>query len=261
MGLSTIRKYHSTMRMSMKSLTNGGILYLLPGYLLKVLYLLPLLALWRILIQGGADSDGMSLHQFLTYTYMSTLLAPLLSIRTPLSDWLYDGLALTMFQRPMGLFGTVIAMTIGSSLPFFLLFSLPMAVLSPLFGVSLAPAGWWFLPSLLLCVSLGFAIDFIFACILIRMMNARYLVYCIRNALTWLLSGVFLPFAALPWGLGRLFELQPLGSLGGAVLGVYTGLSDPLPTLLLQVVWNLILWPIAIVYFRRSHERLVSHGG
>lgn len=254
-------KYLATARMTAQNQTNAGILYLLPGYAIRVLYLIPLLFLWRVLMGQGVDADGMTLAQFLTYTYMSNLLGDLLSVKTPLSDWLYDGEALSYFQRPLSIYGHVVAQSLGSIAPFLLFFTLPMAVLSPLFGVSLLPASLWAIPSLILCVSLGFAIDFLFACLLIRMMNARWLVTNIRNSLVWLFSGSFLPMAILPFNMGAVLKYLPLASMGGAPLGIYTGLSEPVSTLLIQVFWNLVLWPLVILAFNKSTERMVSHGG
>ena len=43
-------KYIKIAQMSAQDLTNGGVAYLLPNYLLKVLYLIPLLFLWRSLV-------------------------------------------------------------------------------------------------------------------------------------------------------------------------------------------------------------------
>jgi ABC-2 type transport system permease protein len=258
--LIMILKYIKTAQMTAQSQTNGGIFYLLLGYLLRGIYLIPLLFLWRSLMSSGVDS-GMSLQQILTYTYISTLIGDLLVIRSRLSDWLYEGLVISLFQRPITIFGQVIFQTLGECVPLLLLFSLPMALVAPLFGVSLMPVSLWFIPSLVLCISLGFAIDFMFACLLIRLMNARWLVTVIRNAVVWLFSGSFIPFVALPFGIGNVFSYLPFGSLGGAPLSIYTGLSKPIKIILIQLFWNLILWPFAIYTFKKSQERLVSHGG
>ncbi len=255
-----IKKYLATAIMAAKSQTNAGIFYLLPNYLLKVVYLLPLIFLWRTLMNSGVET-GMTLQQMLTYTYMSTLLAGLLVIRTPLGNWIYEGLIIGLYQRPLSIYGNIIAQTLGVNAVTLLFFSLPMALASPLFGISIIPATWWFLLSLLLCISLGIAIDFIYACLLIRLINGSYLVYQIRYAIFLLFSGSVIPFAALPWGIGRILIYQPFGSLGGAPLGIYTDLSNPFQTILIQVGWNIIIWFLAVIYLKKSQERLVSHGG
>jgi ABC-2 type transport system permease protein len=255
-------KYLKTVFMTSQNLTNGGIAYLLMGYALRVVYVIPLLLLWRSLMAGGVVT-GMSLGQMLTYTFLGTILAEILVVRTPASNWLYEGLIISLYQRPMGILSHLMAQTVGGWVPDMLLFTLPMVLASPLFGVSLVPLGGstWFAVSLGLCVSLGFAVDFAFACLTIRLKNASWLVYSIRGAVVSLLSGSVIPFAILPFGLGKVLQYLPLGSLAGAPLSIYTGLTDPLPIIVAQVFWNLTLWPLTIIVFRKSQEWMVSHGG
>jgi ABC-2 type transport system permease protein len=255
-----LRKLWKTAGMSGKDQTNGGIAYLLVNYALRVVYLIPVLLLWRTLMADGVDV-GMSLSQMLTYTYLGAVFSDILIVRSPASNWLYEGLIVSLYQRPLGIFPHLAAQTMGRWLPPLLLFSLPMVLLSPLFGVSLQMQSAWAIPSLLLCVSLGFAVDFMFACLTIRLHNASWLVYTIRNAVTFFLAGRVIPFAMLPWGLGRWFQYLPLGSLAGAPLAIYTGLTQAGPLIFAQILWNLILWPTAIVVWRKSQEGMVSFGG
>ncbi len=246
--------------MSAKKDLNSGVIYLVPNYILKIVYLVPLVLLWKILITSGAKTD-LALPQLLTYTYVSTLLGGLLVIQSPLGSWLYEGLVISLYQRPLSIYGHVIAQTLGANIVTLVLFSLPMALVSPLIGISIAPYSWWFLPSLLLCISLGFALDFIFAGLIIRMINATWIVHSIRSAIILLFSGAVIPFAALPWGLGNILIYQPFASLAGAPLSIYAGISEPMAIIPAQIIWNVLLWTTAIVVFKKSQERLVSHGG
>ena len=255
-----LSKYLKTARMVWGGTVNGGVAYLLPCFLLRVVYLLPLLLLWRSLMAGGVDV-GMTLEQMLAYTYLGAVFSEILVVRTPASHWLYEGLIVSLYQRPMGVLAHLAAQTVGGWLPALTLFSLPMLLLAPVLGVSLAFHSLWFVPSLLLCISLGFAADFLFACLTIRMKNASWLVYSIRMAIVSLLSGSVIPFAVLPWGLGKVFQFLPLGSLAGAPLSIYTGLAEPGGMIALQLLWNVLLWPAAVVTFQKSGERMVSHGG
>lgn len=249
-----------TAQMSAQSQTNGGIVYLYLNYLLKIAYLVPLLLLWRTLMSSGVET-GMTLGQMLTYTYLSVLFADILVIRSPASSWLYEGLLISLYQRPLGILKHLVAQTLGNCLPTIILFSIPMILVSPLFGVTLRIYSFWAFPSLLLCISLGFAIDFMFACLTIKLHNANWLVYTIRNAVTLFLAGRVIPFAMLPWDLGKWLQFLPLGSLAGAPLAIYTGLTDAMPIILAQVIWNLLLWPLAILIWKKSQEGMVSFGG
>ena len=253
-------KHLKTAQMSSQNLTNGGVGYLFLNYLLKIVYLIPILLLWRTLIHSGVDA-GMSQSQMLTYTYLGAILSDVLVVRSPASNWYYDGLFVSLYQRPVSILSHLVSQTVGGWIPQLLLFTLPMIIIAPIFGVSLSLYSLWFIPSLILCVTLGFAVDILFVCLIIRMRNANWLVYVIRAAIVSLLSGSVIPFAILPWGIGLVFQYLPLGSLAGAPLSIYTNLSAPIPIIVAQFFWNILLWPIAVGAFNKTQERMVSYGG
>jgi len=253
-------KYIKTALTAMRGHTNGGIIYLFPNVLVNLMYLLPLMFLWRVIATGGVDV-GMTLRQLLTYTYVNALLSEMLVVRTLASSWNYEGQLISLFARPFSVFGQLIAQTVGGWIPMLLIFSLPMMLIAPLLGVAILPATLWFFPSLLLCISLGFAMDFIFACVTIRLKGMAWLGHSIRMAVVSLFSGTVIPFRILPFGLTTVFEYQPFGSLGGAPLALFVGTGDPVRTVLIQLAWNVIIWPLAILWFAKSKERQVSYGG
>lgn len=255
-----IAPYLYTARMSMREQTNGGLAWLLPRALLLFARLVPLMLIWRVVMSRGVDV-GMSLPQMLSYTLAGTLFAEQMDVRTMLTSWNYNGRLVSLYQRPMSVFGHVISQTVGGWIPLLLSFSLPLLLLAPLAGVITLPASPWFFASLPLGISLGFSVEFLFACLAIRLRGMGWLVNMIRTAIVSLLSGAVIPFRILPFGLERLLSLQPLGSLGGAPLSLFAGTGDPLRVLLLQVAWNLVLWPLAILAFRKSQERMMSYGG
>jgi len=255
-----MNKYVITAVTAMKGHTNGGIVYMLPTVLVRLAYLLPLMFLWRVIAEGGVDA-GMTLAQLLTYTYISALLSEMLVVRTPASDWCFTGQLVTLYTKPFSTVGQIISHTIGGWLPLLLVFSLPMTILATFLGIGIIPATIWFFPSLLLCISLGFAFDLIFTCVTVRMRGQSWLVYSIRMAIAALFSGTMIPFQILPFGLAAFFELQPFGSLGGAPLSLFVGTAQASRIIIMQIFWNLILWPIAILWFKKSKERQVGYGG
>ena len=255
-----MRKYITTAITAMKGQTNGGIIYMFPSILVNILYLLPLMFLWRVIVADGVDV-GMTLEQLLTYTYINALLSQMLVVRTMASSWSYEGQLISLFARPASVFGQIIAQTVGGWIPMLLIFSLPMLVIAPLFGIAIVPATIWFFPALLLCISLGFAIDFIFACLTIRLRGMAWLVHVMRMAIVSLFSGTVIPFRILPFGLTTFFEFQPFGSLGGAPLSLFVGTTNPAQIIITQIFWNIVLWPVAIIWFAKSKERQVSYGG
>jgi ABC-type uncharacterized transport system permease subunit len=123
------------------------------------------------------------------------------------------------------------------------------------------PVSAWFWPSLILSISLGLAVDFLFSCFIIRMKNANWLAYTLRNAVTLLLSGAVVPFDLLPWGMADFFKLLPFGSLAAAPLSLFVGRAASSDLIPLQIFWNVTLWPLATLVFAKSREKMVSYGG
>lgn len=257
----TIKPYLAAARMSMRASRYFGVGALLGNYAIRALRAAFMLLVWRSLLYPGGQAEGMTLEQMLAYTLCSHALAPLLDVRTPAGSWLHEGTITNNYLRPMSLFGQLAAQTLGAAVMPILVFTPYCLALGAAFHVSPLPQTAWFFPSLALCVSQGFAVDFLYACLIIRTGNLSWQVHVLREALFTLLTGGLIPFAALPWGIGDVLALSPLGTLAGAPLSLFTGLSTPGAVLPVQIFWNAALWPVCLHCFRRSQERMVSYGG
>ncbi len=255
-----IKKYIKTADMALKEKTNGGLFYLFPNILIQIFYLIPLLFLWRVVMNKGIDV-GMNIDQMLTYTYISSLFSEQLVVKTVASGWLSEGILSKLYSRPISVFGQIIAQTIGSWIPMLLAFSLPMAIMAPIFKINIIPHSPWFFISMILCISLGFSIDFLFASLTIRLRGMTWISNVIRMAIVSFFSGTVIPFKLMPFGLSHILTYQPFGSLGGAPLSIFTGTARPFDIIFIQVLWNMILWPLAILIFKKSQEIMVSFGG
>ena len=253
-------KYMFTARMALQGKTNGGVLYMVPDIIMKVVYLIPLMFIWKTLGESGYEVE-MSVSQLLSYTYVNALLADLMIVNTYLSAWNYDTRSMEMFTRPMPVFGQVISRTIGDWAPMLILFALPGFLAAPFLGIQILPKTMWVIPSLVLSVSLGFAFEFVFFCVTIRLRNIPWPTYVIRSAVVSFFSGTVIPFRILPFGMDKWMHYQPFGSMGGAFLSLYTGSAQALEVIPVQVFWNIVIWIAAAVWFRRSRERMVSFGG
>ena len=256
----SIKKYIKTAQTALQGQTNGGIIYMFPQIIMKVIYLVPLMFIWRIITANGVDA-GMTLIQLLTYTYVNALLADVHIVRIRFTSWDAATEFSVLFSRPMPVFGQVISRTVGEWIPTLLMFSLPMALIAPIFGIQIIPRTLWLLPSLILCASLGFAFEFLFFCVTLRLRNVSWLTSVIRSAVVSFFSGTVIPFRILPFGLDRWMAFQPFGSLGGAPLSLYVGTAEPLQIIPVQIFWNVVIWGITILWFNKSKERMVSFGG
>jgi ABC-type uncharacterized transport system permease subunit len=233
-------------------------------YLLRLLRVAVLLALWRIVLGGGAESP-VPVEAVLTYALLAELLAEQLHVRTTLSDAFWQGTIAQYFLRPMPLVSQFAAEMTGGWLLNLAFFSLPLALASPLLGVSLAPASalaaCGFAVSLALAIILGLAFDFITAAITVATEQPVWLVFWVRQAIAVVLSGAVVPLALLPWGLGGWLEWLPFASLAWAPLAIYTGMAEAPRLLALQLFWCLALWPLAGWMWRANREKVVGFGG
>ena len=220
------RAWRATARMCLKEKSYFGLANVIAQYLLRAAGLGALLMIWRSLFMQGVDMQGLTLNQVYVYTILSTVLAPMLDVRTPASGWLHDGSVLKLYLRPRSLFGQLAAHTVGGWVLPLVILSLPVTGIALLCGVDLRPASLWFFPSLMLTVSLGFAVDYLFSCLLIRLDNLEWVVHDMRQSLTALFTG-----------------------------------SEPATILAAQLFWNAVLWPLALWRFASMRERMVSYGG
>lgn len=89
----------------------------------------------------------------------------------------------------------------------------------------------------------------------------NWLIDRIRAAIVAILSGTVIPVSLLPLGLAESMKYQPFASLGGATLSIFTGIAEPAGVLRMQAVLNIVLWPAALIIFKKSQEGMVSYGG
>ena len=235
-------------------------------YALRLLRVVVLLSLWRTILGGAhAPAGGMSLEAVLTYTLISEVFAEQLAVKTTISLAFWEGTIVLRFLRPMGLVRQFMAETSGLWIVHFTLFSIPLLLLSPLLGVDPRPAspasGVLFVVSLGVGIVVGLAIEVLFAAITVATEQPVWLVENMRVAVATLLSGSLLPLAYYPWGLGELFAKLPFAAMAWAPLAIYTGATDPLPAIVLQSFWAVILWPVARHVWNANREKVVGYGG
>jgi ABC-type uncharacterized transport system permease subunit len=207
----------------------------------------------------------MTLEAVLTYTLIAEVFAEPLSARTELAWTLFTGNVATRFLWPIGVVWQFAAEAAGRWAVGLALFSLPLLLVAPWLGARPWPsspaAGVLFLASLVLAVVVGLAIEFIFGGLVVALQEGLYAIDRVRGAVTALLSGAVIPLALLPWGLDKVFNWLPFAAMASAPLRIYTGSGDPLPLLLSQAAWALLLWPLANWLWRANREQLTGYGG
>lgn len=256
----SLSPYLATARMCATQVFDGNFLFVFAGYSVRLVQIFVMIAVFRTL-RGG----GMSISQLMCYTVLSSALSEQLYIYTPATTALWEGSIISRFTRPLPVIGELIAETMGKWVPSLVFYSVPVCAVAALLGVPMQPAHVADLPlfavSLALGISLGFAIDLLFSAFSMRIKNACWAALMIREALTAILSGSLIPFALFPHTVGDILSVLPFASLAGAPLSIYVGSGDPARLILLAAVWNALLWPACILYFRKSKEQMISFGG
>lgn len=86
-----MKQFLATARMRVKESSTFGAVFLLGSHLLRAAGTLAMLLIWRQLADGSGDLGGMTLEQLTTFTLLTTILHPMLDVRTPISSWLHEG--------------------------------------------------------------------------------------------------------------------------------------------------------------------------
>lgn len=262
----SVRSFRSTALVCAKQVFDGSLLCVAGEYLVRFLRFAALVLIWKSLAAQGADL-GMPVGKLLTYTLMASALRQQLEIVSPATSALWEGSIVGRYTRPVSVIASLAAETVGRWwIPVFFFYSLPLLLLSPLFGVNPLPesaaAGGLFLASLLFSILVGFALDLIFASAAIRMKNGCWAAVQVRESVSSLASGALIPFSLFPWGIGTVLSYLPLGSVANAPLTIYTGTAEnPGGLVLLQAFWAAVLWAAALRLFHKSEERMISYGG
>lgn len=261
---SVLQHYTKTATMAATSYVGDSPLFVIE-YVLRIVRVLVLLSIWRTILGGRGAVSGLTLGAVLTYTLVSEVFAEQMACRTQLDDALWQGSIATRLLQPMSMVGQFAADMFGRWGFGLVFFSLPLYLCAPLLQIDPRPAspaaGLLFVVSLMLAVSVGLAIEFIFGGLVIALAESVWLVARMRWAINALLSGSLLPLALLPWGLGNIFEWLPFASTASAPLRVYTGTGNPLILLPVQALWSVLLWPLARWIWASNRERLVGYGG
>lgn len=259
--------FNATMGMSCRQVFDGKPICVIAGYLVRLIQFFFMVLIWRAMDRQGADLGGFEINQLITYSLMASVFYQQLNITTPATASLWEGTIIGRYMRPMPVLGSFAAETVGRWwIPVFLFYSLPLWFGTWLFGIQPVPVsatnGLLSVVSLMLSISLGFAMDMLFASVAIRMKNGCWAALLVKERLSYIMSGACIPFALLPWGLGKLFVLLPFGSIASAPLSIYVGVGEePGKLIFLQIVWNVVLWTVGLKAFHKSEEEMISYGG
>jgi ABC-2 type transport system permease protein len=259
-----LKKYRKTAAVTASSYVREGPLFLF-YFALRFLRIALLLTIWRMVFAGRGEVDGLRPDVMLTYVLIAEVFADQFLVETTIVNTMWEGTITTRLLQPLPVEGIFTAEMIGQWSIGWLFVSLPMLLLAPLWGVNPLPAspaaGAWFLFSLVLAITLGVAVDFLFGAITIALNINVWILDQFRAAVGSVFSGAFLPLALMPWGLGKVFAWLPFAAMASAPLRIYTGTGNAPVLVAIQAGWCLLLWPPARWAWAKNRERLMSFGG
>lgn len=259
-----LRRYGATAALS-GSLGFGENGLVVFGYVVRVLQVLLLLAVWRSLFVDHGEVGGLSLREVLTYTVLAAAFASQLDARTDLDKAIWEGTVVRRLLRPVPLFGDFLAEMAGRWLFGLATFTLPLFLLAPLLGVSVVPdsagAGALFLVSVLLAIAVGTAVDFLFGSLIVWLDQSLWAIHLARAGTVVVLSGALIPLPLLPWGVGTVLGWLPFASMASAPLLIFVGHGSAGALLGGQALWAVFLWWVATRVWNRSLPRMVAYGG
>ena len=234
-------------------------------YAIRALRVAVLASIWTMLVAADPDASPLPLAALLSWVVLAEGFAQLIALESGLAQAFWQGTLVHYFLRPTGVARQFAAEGAGRALIDFVLFSLPLFAIAPLFGVSLAPAsgaaGWLFPLSLALSLAVGLALEFVGGALALWSDQPIWLIDNARRTLVQLLSGALVPLAVLPWGLGDALAWLPFAATAWAPLALYGGLEAAPRLLALQLGWALALWTLALALWRGGRERVVAYGG
>jgi ABC-2 type transport system permease protein len=262
--LLNVRGHLATVRVAAFGPLADG-LWILGALLPQFVRVLILLAVWRTLIPPGAEVAGYHIGTVLTYSLFGAVFAVQLDVRTPVAEALWTGAIANRFTWPMPVATQYAAEMIGEWTSHIVLVSIPLLLLAPALGVDARPASaadlLLFLISLGLAIVVGLAIDMAYAVLTVGVDLGPRSFQAVRAVLQSVCSGAWIPLALLPFHLGGVFRWLPFASAASAPLVIYTGAGDPLPLILTQLAWALVLGLAVCLAWRSIRERMALYGG
>lgn len=259
-----VRPYLSTASMGATGDIGEHPLVLL-DHAIALLRLSLVVVIWRAILQSDVAPAMPSAGAVLTYLVLAGVLGQQLNARSEVLTAVWDGTVATRLLRPMSAFGDYIAEMIGRWGLRWITFSIPALLLAPLLGVGLAPASAdraaAFAVSLVLSVTVGAAVDFLFSLVVIRWSENMWSFWFARESLMPLISGALIPLPLFPWAIGSVLAWLPFASMVAAPLRIYTGDGNVAHLLLLQAGWAVVLWVVTRAAWMRAAPRMVSFGG
>lgn len=241
------------------------VLWVISGYI----YLVTSYFLWRAIYNSTETGvlNGFVFSEMIAYVL---LIYAVIEITGSLAGWMIgrevsDGSIAMNLIRPINYSARVFSCAFGRNAFTAVVTALPLVLITGIFfhTTTTLPQMILFLISIFLSFCITHFFDMCFS------MISFYTTYIwglqmLKYALLRFLSGGIVPFALLPGGLSRFFELLPFAGLGYTPVMIFLGKYQGRELLFfvgLQVFWLLFFWGLSVLLWRWAVKRLTILGG
>jgi ABC-2 type transport system permease protein len=225
--------------------------------------------LWKTVFSSRGTLQGLSWYEMRTYIVLAYAVNALLSFQSlqRMMNTIRTGEVATELLRPMDFLGAQLAQAIGSACIEGLLSSCIALLISFLFLNIAPPSTPLALGLFVLSLCFGFLIKFLLgyfvALLCFYTLNAVGLIWA-QTAVVNLFSGALIPLSFFPNWLLRIILITPFQGIVYTPVALYLGKMqgvDAWRALGIQLVWVVILWLLARLFWRISIRRLDIQGG
>ncbi|MFH1075162.1 MAG: hypothetical protein V1752_08745 [Candidatus Firestonebacteria bacterium] len=236
--------------------------------------------LWKAIYSSRVEIAGIHIKQMMTYIVVGSLVTAVRgNVINDIGEAFESGHCGIDLVRPLSFPIVSLSRSLGESIINILLHGLPVFFLGWIFiGINLPSyiSALAFVISLILSLVLYFLFEFIFAQ-LIFYIQTYYSIARMWDLMIFFTSGALIPLQFLPEWIKNVLFVMPFQSIFYTSINIFLGetlQSSPLvqlinnfgipcmlSVLLEQILWIIVMLPVAMIIWKFSSRRLIVQGG
>ena len=225
--------------------------------------------LWRVVFTDAQYIRGFTFPMMVTYVIISRVIAGQFAggINGHIGRLISDGGIAVELLRPVSFMRLMFMERVGEFVQYFIARAIPVTLTATLlFGImppTSPTAVLLFVVSIIIGLIILFFVEFMVGLISFYTQDFYGVVFA-KTALLTLLSGAVVPFAMFPDVLARIFELLPFQYIVHVPVSIYMGIlstTEALISIGFQIMWVIILWLLATVFYSIAIKKVVVQGG
>lgn len=225
--------------------------------------------IWSAVYSGKESLNGITFNEMVTYIILSRVL--FMGISWGVNSWMahhiQTGAISSELLRPIDYQYALYTSRLGDFLMFTVLNGIPVLLVSVIMFGMLSPAslsaGFLFLVSILMSITIAFFIEFIVGLLSFYTTNGWGL-QVLKEAVMNFLSGAIVPLAFFPSILKNVIEWLPFKDMVYTPISIYLGFlkgQEVYEALMIQAIWIIVLWIGTRIFYKIALKKVVIQGG